>query len=189
MKTQDILKIREYKTKLLINEVFKKRFSPTVFSTEKINENDLKTIFEAVRFTPSSYNRQPWFFYVVKNGSEKFNQFVQLLSLGNEWAANAPVLILSCNINKDNYGYNDYAQYDLGQAVATLVYQSQILGYYTHQMAGFDKEKAKQYVDKNHIPWVMIALGKIGNYQKAPKLLIKKDSQRKPRKEKVYEVI
>ncbi len=189
MDTQTIIKKRTYQTNLPVSDFFKNRFSPTVFSNKEVNKNDLNTIFEAVRFTPSSYNRQPWYFYVVKNGSEKFNQFVELLSPGNEWAANASLLILACYINEDNYGFNDYAQYDLGQAMATLVYQSQILDYYTHQMAGFNKEKAKQYVNKNHTPWVMIALGKIGDYSKAPEQLVKRDSQPKPRKEKVYEII
>jgi len=95
-------------------------------------------------------------------------------------------LILACYIEEDQYGKNAYAQYDLGQAVSALVYQAQILGYYTHQMAGFDKEKAKKLVDKNHTPFVLIALGKIGDYEKADKKIVEKDKTPKERKEKWY---
>jgi nitroreductase len=190
MKTQELINLKEKKTNLPINQIFKKRFSPRLFSNDSISNNDLQIIFEAVRFTPSSYNRQPWYFYLAKKGTKGFEKLSSLLLEGNNWAKNAPVLILGCYIENDQYGKNSYAQYDLGQAVAALVYQAQDLGYYTHQMAGFDKEKAKDFIkEKNHIPWVMIALGKIGDYELASKELIEKDRQKPQRKEEVFELI
>ncbi|GAB4218707.1 MAG: nitroreductase family protein [Candidatus Microgenomates bacterium] len=189
MKNQDILKIKENKTSIEIASFFKKRFSPRVFSQNEIKNNDLEIIFEAVRWTPSSYNRQPWFFYLAKRGKAGFERLSALLFDGNSWAKKAPVLILGCFIENDDYGKNIYAQYDLGQAVATLVYQAQILGYYSHQMAGFDKDKAKTIVEKNHTPWVMIALGKLGDYEKAPEKLVALDFKKSQRKEKIYDVI
>jgi nitroreductase len=190
MKTQELINLKEKKTNLPINQIFKKRFSPRLFSNETIPDKDLQIIFEAVRFTPSSYNRQPWYFYVAKKGAKGFEKMASLLLEGNNWAKNAPVLILGCYIENDQYGKNSYAQYDLGQAVAALVYQAQDLGYYTHQMAGFDKENAKDFIkEKNHIPWVMIALGKIGDYELASKELIEKDGQKPQRKEEMFELI
>ncbi|GIW62297.1 MAG: nitroreductase [Patescibacteria group bacterium] len=188
-KNQDILKIHENKTSLSISDCFKKRFSPKFFVNSNISDDDLKIIFEAVRWTPSSYNRQPWYFYVAKNGSKGFEKLSSLLMQGNLWAKNAGVLILGCYINKDDYGENAYAQYDLGQAVATLVYQAQILDYYTHQMGGFNKDKAKKLVDENHQPWVMIALGKLGDYAKAPNDILESDKKPRIRKNDVFEII
>lgn len=186
-KNQQLIKIKESKTNLPINFIFKKRFSPRVFSQEEVKNEDLEIIFEAARFTPSSFNRQPWFFYLTKKGSQNFDKLSQLLAEGNYWASKAPVLILACYIKKDSYGDNDYAQYDLGQAVATLVYQAQDLGYYSHQMAGFDKDKAKEITkDKNHIPWVMIALGRLGEYEEADEVLIKKDFRKVERKKDIF---
>ena len=186
-KSQEIIKIKESKTSLLINPIFKKRFSPRVFLEDEVREDDLKIIFEAVRFTPSSYNRQPWFFYVAKRGTKSFEKLVSFLLEGNLWAKEAPILILACYIEKDSYGKNAYAQYDLGQAVATLVYQAQDLGYFTHQMAGFDRERAKEIVlDKNHIPWVMVALGRLGDYDKASEDLVQKDFHKTERKMDVF---
>lgn len=189
MKNQDLIQIRSYKTNLPVNPIFKNRFSPRVFDQSKLNSKDLEIIFEAVRFTPSSYNLQPWYFYVAKNGTSFFEKLSQTLMSGNQWAKKAPVLILGCFLEESSYGKNYYAQYDLGQAVATLIYQAQDLGYYTHQIAGFDHQKAKQLVeDKNHIPWVIIALGRLGDYQKADKKLVEFDSQLKQRKEKIYQI-
>ncbi len=190
MKIQDLIKIKTSKTDLLINKIFKDRFSPRVFSQDKVGDEDLKIIFEAVKFTPSSYNLQPWYFYVAKKGTKSFEFLSSTLMTGNQWAKEAPVLILGCYIPESSYGKNYYSKYDLGQAVATLVYQAQDLGYYTHQMGGFNQEKAKELVkDKNHIPWVLIAIGKIGDYEKAQKRLVEIDSKRSERKEKIFEII
>lgn len=190
MKTQDLIKIKTEKTNLPINQIFKNRFSPRVFSQEKVKEKDLEIIFEAVKFTPSSYNLQPWYFYVAKKGTKSFEFLSSTLMAGNEWAKEAPILILGCYIPKSSYGKNYYAQYDLGQAVVTLVYQAQDLGYYTHQMGGFDRQKAEKLVkDKNLIPWVMIAMGKIGNYEKASQKLVEIDSKKPERKNKIFEII
>jgi len=189
MKTQEIINLRKYKSNKNVSGLFLSRFSPRVFSSEEVLNIDLEIILQAARFSPSSYNRQPWFFYVGKKGSSGFEKLSQTLVEGNFWAKEAPVLILACYIETDKYGKNEYAQYDLGQAVSTLVYQAQILGYYTHQMAGFDKEKAKGLVDKNHTSFVLIALGKIGDYEKADEKLVEMDKTPKERKKDWYKFI
>ncbi|MCS6956598.1 MAG: nitroreductase family protein [Patescibacteria group bacterium] len=190
MKTQEIINLKTSKTNIPINKIFKNRFSPRVFSNNDVLDKDLEIIFEAVRFSPSSYNLQPWYFYVAKKNSSFFERICSILMEGNKWAEKAPVLIIACYIKDSKYGENHYAQYDLGQAVATLVYQAQDLGYYTHQMAGFNHNKAKELVkDKNHIPWVVIALGKIGDYQKADEKLVKIDNYKPQRKERIFEII
>lgn len=189
MKTQDLINLKLIKTDPRVNQLFKNRFSPRFFAEDDIKDEDLKIIFDAVKLTPSSYNLQPWYFYVFKNKTKSFDIFSSLLLPGNDWAKKAPVLILGCYIEKSNYGKNYYAQYDLGQAVITLVYQAQELGYYTHQMAGFDRKKAEDLIkNKQHVPWVMIALGKIGDYEKAPKELIIIDGKKRERKEKIFEI-
>jgi len=186
MKTQAIIDLRKYKSEKNVSDFFLSRFSPRVFSNEEVPNNNLEIILEAARFSPSSYNRQPWFFYVAKKGSSFFEKLSETLVEGNFWAKEAPVLILACYIDEDKYGKNAYAQYDLGQAVSALVYQAQILGYYTHQMAGFDREKAKKLVEKSHTPFVLIALGKIGDYEKADPKIVEMDKVKKERKEKLY---
>ena len=88
-------------------------------------------------------------------------------------------------------GKNKYAQYDLGQAVFALVFQAQELGYYSHQMAGFDKRKAKELLKlpKEQEPWVLIAVGKLGDYSKAEEKWAKRDLKPAKRKDKVYKIL
>lgn len=178
-----LLELKKIPVSPKVAQFFQNRFSPRFFQPSQIPEKDIQIIFQAVKLTPSSYNFQPWYFYLFQQENPKFKQIANLLIRQNRWAEKAPLLILACYLENSPYGKNDYAQYDLGQAVISLVYQAQILGYYSHQIAGFDRQKAKLLVkDKNHIPFVIIALGKIGNYNKAPKEIIEKDYQPRNRK-------
>ena len=186
--TNDILKIKKKNLKAEINPILKARFSPRVFSKEPISGEDLERIFEAARWTPSSYNRQPWFFYVAKRGTKAFEKLAAILTEANSWAKSAPLLILACYIKEDEMGENKYAQYDLGQAVFSLVFQAQELGIYSRQMAGFNKAKAKELLNlpKEQEPFVLIAMGRIGDYSKAEEKWAKKDFKPAKRKEVAY---
>lgn len=187
--TKEILDLKKTQLKVAIIDILNSRFSPRFFSDEKVE--NLESIFEAARWAPSSYNRQPWFFYFARNGNSGFEKLSSLLLEGNEWAKEAPVLILGCYIKEDERGKNSYAKYDLGQSVMSLVIQGQSLGYYAHQMGLFDKEKAKTVLNlpQNYEPWVMIALGKLGDYEKADESLVARDFKKRERKGKVTEEI
>lgn len=189
MKNQDLILLKKIPTQFPVSEIFKKRFSPRFFSDEEIPDIDIQTIMEAARLSPSSYNLQPWYFYIAKKNHPGFEKLSSLLSGFNDWAKKAPLLILGAYEKSSSYGVNTYAQYDLGQAVISLVYQAQILGYFSHQLAGFDKEKAKKIVGENQVPWVMIALGKIGNYELAPKEIVEKDNHPRERKKRIFQFI
>jgi nitroreductase len=189
--TREVIEIKKKDLKAEINPTLKARFSPRVFSKDPISEEDLKKIFEAARWAPSSYNRQPWFFYVAKRGTKAFEKLTTTLMEGNFWAKGAPLLILACYIKEDEMGENKYAQYDLGQAVFSLVFQAQELGIYSHQIAGFDKKAAKELLNlpKEHEPWVLIAMGRLGDYSKAEEKWVKKDLKPARRKDKVYKIL
>ncbi len=187
-----ILKIKDKQEAHPVAEFFLKRFSPRSFSSKKIPVADLETVFAAVRWTPSSYNRQPWYFYVAEEGSSSYKKILSTLSDSNKvWVQTVPVLILACYIAKDEYGQNSYAQYDLGQSVATLVYQAQILGLYSHQMAGFDKKKVSELLSlpEDHKPWVVIALGYLGSYDNLPEEVLSKELLPPKRKDQIYTVL
>lgn len=146
-------------------KAIKNRFSPRKFSTESVTDKELKKIFEAARVSPSCYNHQPWFYYWAKKGTAGFEKLGSLLMEGNLWAKEAGVLILACYEAETDRGENAYAQHDLGLASMSLVLQAQKLGYHSHQMAGFDKEKATEVIGmpKTRKPFVMMAIGKLGD--------------------------
>lgn len=185
--TDQIINIKKPKLKADIIDVLKNRFSPRVFSDEEISNKDLSSIIEAAHWAPSSYNRQPWFFYVAKRGGKGFEKIFSCLSESNYWAKKASYLLVGCYLDEDEKGKNNYGQYDLGQAVMSLVVQVQSLGYYSHQMGGFNKDMVKEVlnIQSPAFPWVVIAVGKIGDYSKADQILIDKDNKERKRKKDV----
>ncbi len=189
--SKQIIDLKRPDLKEEITSVLKNRFSPRVFSDEEVKSGDLKKMIEAARWTPSSSNRQPWFFYVARKGSKGFEKVSSCLNENNYWAKRAGYLLVGCYLDEDERGKNEYAKYDLGQAVMSLVVQAQSLGYYSHQMAGFNKEMTKEILNIKPpaFPWVVIAIGKIGDYSKADQILIDKDNKTRKRKEIINQEI
>jgi nitroreductase len=147
--------------------VFLLRWSPRSFAARAVDPADLRTIFEAVRWTQSSYNEQPWRYLVGERGSETYVKILNSLGEWNRlWAKNVPVLIVgtASPTFSHNKTPNGYAFHDLGAADATLCYQAAALGIHTHQMAGYDREAARAAfgVPADFVMGSAIALGYLG---------------------------
>jgi nitroreductase len=52
-------------TKYPIHELLKKRWSPRAFSERMVEPEKLRSLFEAARWAPSVFNKQPWHFVVA----------------------------------------------------------------------------------------------------------------------------
>ena len=48
-----------------IEEILRRRWSPRAFSDRMVETEKLKSLFEAARWAPSSFNEQPWSFIVA----------------------------------------------------------------------------------------------------------------------------
>lgn len=123
------------------------RWSPRAFADREVSAADLKTIFEAVRWAPSSFNEQPWRFLVGTRGSETYRKIHDALMPFNQmWAGKAPVLILGAAKTRFSHNGepNRVALFDLGAASTVLALQASAIGLAAHQMAGFDTETAKK---------------------------------------------
>jgi len=153
-----------------LEDIIKKRKSTIIFQDKPIAESDLKLIFEAARWAPSSFNRQPWRF-IVGNKNENqdtYNKLLDILFDGNKvWAIRAPVLILSIaeTYMKDRGQENRFAFHDTGMATANLYIQAVSMGLSVHIMGGYDKDKARKVfqIPEYFEPAAMIALGYLGN--------------------------
>lgn len=55
------------------------RWSPRAFVDRDISPLDLRTIFEAARWAPSSFNEQPWRFIVGHRSSETYKKIAETL--------------------------------------------------------------------------------------------------------------
>jgi len=90
-----------------ILEVFNKRYACKKFSTEKrVSDEDLKTILESARLSPSSFGMEPWKFLLLRN-EEMRNDFRQFAwgALNSLNGATEIVIILA---RKDVTGDSEY---------------------------------------------------------------------------------
>lgn len=133
-------------TKFDIIPEIKDRWSPRAFSDLPVSETELKRLFEAGRWAPSSNNFQPWAIIWGIKGTEAYDRiFNCLVEFNQGWAVNAPALVLSAFKKTNPKGEeNFHALHDLGQYMANVAIQAQHNGIALHQMAGIDYEKAKK---------------------------------------------
>jgi nitroreductase len=155
-----------------------------------VEPEKLCSVLEAARWAASSYNEQPWIFIVAtKDNQGEFERLLSCLAEGNqEWALNAPVLMISvAKLHFERNGKeNRHAFHDVG-AAAQLAIQSTANGLFIHQMAGFDVPKTRELysIPEGYEPVAAIALG----YQGDPQILSEKLQQREltPRSHKPLE--
>ena len=170
------------------------RWSPRSFADRDVASEDLKTIFEAVRWTASSYNEQPWRYFVGTRGSETYQKILTALGEFNQaWARSAPVLMLNLAGTKfsHNGAPNAVALYDLGASGATLVYQAAVLGLFTHQMAGYDREVARSLfnVPEDYVFGAAIALGYQGEPAALPNEHFRKQEESPRQRKSLHEFV
>ncbi|QEG35648.1 nitroreductase family protein [Bythopirellula goksoeyrii] len=134
-----------------IHELLTKRWSPYAFAERPVTNEDLRSLFEAARWAPSSYNEQPWSYIVAKKeDKEAFQQMLSCLVEGNqEWAQAAPALALGCTSLKfsRNDKPNAAALHDLGLASANLTFEATARDMFVHQMIGILPDKARELYD------------------------------------------
>lgn len=127
-----------------IHPLLQARWSPRAFDADHVLSGDeLASIMEAARWSPSWGNSQPWSFIVALRGTAAFETFYATHTRGNKaWTSRASALIVTLRqiaAGPDHdLGGADYSQYDLGQAVAHLSVQAHSMGLHVHQFAGFD---------------------------------------------------
>jgi nitroreductase len=153
-------------TKHDIFTLLKQRYSPRTFQSEKIKEKHLQQLLEAVRWSASSNNLQPWRIIYAEKDSEAYQSILNCLSDFNQsWAKNAPLLMLSAyKENKDNGEENFHALHDLGLCMGNMTVQAQYLGIGLHHMAGVNWKKAQDVfnVPKGFHITTAIAVGYYG---------------------------
>jgi nitroreductase len=171
-----------------VHELITKRWSPYSFDNRSVTDEDLRSLFEAARWAPSSYNEQPWNYIVAKKENpEEFQRLLSCLVDGNQvWAKAAPVLALG--IAKLRFARNDQpnraAIHDLGLAAGNLVVEATARGLWVHQMIGILPDKAREIyaIPEGYEPLTGIAIGYAGDPRALPEGLRERDLARRPRK-------
>lgn len=171
-----------------IEEILQRRWSPLAFSDQAVEPEKICQILEAARWAASSFNEQPWSFIVAtKDNPTEYDRLLSCLAEGNqEWAKNAPVLMISvAKLNFERNGVeNRHAFHDVGAAEANLAAQATALGLYVHQMAGFDVNKAKTLynIPEGYDPVDAIAIGYLGDPQALSERLQQREASARSRK-------
>ncbi len=181
-----------------IDPLFLERWSPRAFTDEVISEAELKTLFEAARWAPSSYNSPPWRFVYARRGTAHWDSLLGLLNEFNaSWAKNAAALVVIVSKEtmavpgQDKEVPSHSHSFDAGAAWANLALQATRLGWQAHGMVGFDHQRAlsELKVSAGFRVEAAVAIGKPGDKAQLPEFLQAREtpSPRNPISETAFE--
>lgn len=164
-----------------IDAIFLNRWSPRAMSGEAIPAEELKTLFEAARWAPSSFNNQPWRILYARRDSEHWPLFFDLLVETNKaWCVCAAALLVM--VSKTTFDHNGKPSrthsYDTGAAWENLALQGCLRGYVVHGMQGFDYERARTSLNipEEYQVEAMAAIGRPGRVEELPEALQARES-------------
>ena len=149
-----------------IINLLEKRNATRAISEEPLPGGALEMLMEAVRLTPSCFNKQPWRFLFLTSVSGR-QKGAEALAEGNRgWASRAPLLVLGHTRKDDDcvLPNREYHQFDLGMSVMNLILAATSLGLVARPMAGFDPARARELfkLSEDQQPLIMLAIGKPG---------------------------
>ena len=167
-------------TSVPIHPLLAERWSPRGFDPEhRLNDTEVAALLESARWTASWGNSQPWRFILGHRGDSTFERIVENLKPNNQtWAQHASVLFVVCaKIMNDDGEPQGWAEYDAGQAVATMTVQARHMGLHVHQMAGFDVDGMRSTfaISDNITPVTVVAVGSFNSNADLPEALAERE--------------
>ncbi|NLY51498.1 MAG: nitroreductase family protein [Firmicutes bacterium] len=157
-----------------VADAIRERRSIRRFTSDEIPDATLSRLLEAACLAPSAGNRQPWFFYVVKNQDLRRN--LAEAAFGQQFLAEAPVVIVICAEparSAARYGERGaelYCLQDTAAAAQNLMLMAAGLGLATCWVGAFDEEAVCKVLDisSGFRPVVMVPVG-YSNLAEPPK--------------------
>lgn len=170
-----------------VDSQFVDRWSPRAFVPTPLSRDQIHSLFEAARWTPSCYNDQPWLFVYAVTAADRARFVTALVPANQLWATQAPLLLfVLCRRNFAHNGKeNRHSPFDAGAAWMSLALQARKLGLYAHAMAGFSREKAHQITGASREDYdimAAVAIGYRGDIESLPEEVAARErpSGRKP---------
>jgi nitroreductase len=167
-----------------ILDSLKNRWSPRVFASTPLTEQQVHTLLEAGRWAPSTSNIQPWRIVWGLKGTEMYNRIFNCLDEFNQsWAGNSQLLWINAfkKTMEKNEKENFHALHDLGLFMGNVLQQANSMGIAVHQMAGLDFKKAHKefnFTEDFHVA-TAVAFGYFGgNPEQLPEDLEKQERQK-----------
>jgi len=175
-------------TDTALDPLFLHRWSPRAYDGTAIPAADLRTILDAGRWAPSSFNYQPWrFLYATRDDAANWQRFLDtLIPFNANWVKESSVLIYV--LSETTMGSPDKPShthsFDAGAAWGSIALQAHLLGYHAHGMIGLDLDNARAElaVPEGFRIEAAIAIGTKGDPSVLPESLRARDvpSDRKP---------
>jgi nitroreductase len=171
-----------------VHSLVASRWSPYAFADRDVDPRDLRSLFEAARWAPSSYNEQPWSYLVaLREDADGFERLLSCLVEPNQaWARHAPVLALG--VARERFERNDKpnaaARHDLGLAAGNLLVEATSRGLSVHQMIGILPDRARELyrIPDHSRALTALAIGYPGAPERLPEGLRERDLQPRTRK-------
>ena len=177
-----------------VDPLFIDRWSPRAMTGEAVSERELRTLFEAARWSPSSYNNQPWRMIYGRRDTPAWDGLFDLMVDNNKaWARNAGALVLF--ISKTTFDHNGKPSrthsFDTGSAWAHFALQGWMMGFVVHGMEGFDHDRAKKDlgIPDGYQVEALIAVGRHGDPSDLPEAMRGREapSDRRPLDKTAFE--
>ncbi|MEV1008916.1 nitroreductase family protein [Streptomyces sp. NPDC049881] len=148
------------------------RFSPRAFDpSAAVTDDDLHLLLEAARWAPSAGNSQPWGFLAARPGERDHDRLLPHLAPSSaRWAADAGLLVVTLarrTVGGSGVVWSEFADHDLGQAVAHLTFQAAALGLAAHQFRAFDLDGLTAELRPSP-GWAVVAMIAVGRAAGGP---------------------
>lgn len=126
-----------------LHPLLRARYSPIGFDRDHcVTDDDVALLVEAARWAPSAGNSQPWSFVTARREDPLHARLAPHLAPSSRgWATSASALVVNIvhrRVDDSELLYSEFADYDLGQAVAHMTFQAQAMGLACRQFRAFD---------------------------------------------------
>jgi len=130
-----------------VKEAIQKRRAYRSLKPVKITKDFINDLAECAQITASCFNNQPWQ-YVFVYESEMLKKMYEALSVGNEWAHKASMIIVVLGKKEDDCVIYDriYYRFDIGMATEAMILRATELGYVAHPIAGYSPKKTRAII-------------------------------------------
>lgn len=129
-----------------ILEAIRNRRSVRAFADKPVPAKVMQRMRQALRYAPSACNIQPWHFVLVEDA--KLRQAVATAANGQDWMAQAPVIVVACGFPDQAYkhmgGYGNSVDVDVAIAIDHLTLAAVAEGLGTCWIGAFSENKVKK---------------------------------------------
>lgn len=169
-----------------VDAQFPARWSGRGMTGQALDADTLHTLLEAMRWSPSSMNAQPWRVAWGLAGTPAFARLLDVLVPFNRaWCEKAGALLALASLRHFPTGEaNRWSAFDAGAAWMSLALQGSRLGLVVHALGGYEHERALQELQ---VPaelelHALIAVGYPGSREVLPQNLQEREqpNERRP---------